>query len=1358
MKITIRALYIYIILAAAICFAAALTFAAGAEESVVYVSSAGSDSGKGDSASSPLATMGAAMKAVKNGGVIVVCGNVNMGTDYTLPAADAAVTITSKYGGQNFSTAVLSFGGNLYLSSELVFENIRLTGSSTPIISCCANSVTFGEGITTSGILLLGGRNILTDTEASLASFDKDYTITVKSGSWSYIRGGNRRASGSSPVGTISGNVTVVIEGGTFNSTNASNTMSAGGMSSHTGNVTMIINGGTVSGDIYGAGRIGSNSTKTKQVYSGKTSIVINGGKLMGKTLAAVQETDSCSFTGEFSLTISEAAALSANVISAEGVEGAVSASFPAKYAPYAKHIPLSVYVSASGSDSNDGFTAQTAYATLKKASETVKTYGGSINISGELAVKDTSLAKSAAPVVITGGTLNLSGYLETNGYYIIEKTTLAGTGTLFAGGEELTMGEGIICSGNIALSCATSDGSEYAGAQLLIKSGKYKAVSGGSVNGLGSGKNKGSSVIFTGGETDLLCASGDNDLEGQASVTVSGGTVNGLYGIKGLTSARSASGRVGITVSGGVIRGGTVKGLDGVGSVPASFSFNVTGGDFSAISSISGAGFALSEAAVSAGFNKSLLSGFGSASNLAVVYVKDGGAGKKDGSSADNALDSLSGAIKALGEGGGVAVVCGTVTLSSDLNESARGEGITIRITSVYGGVDYMRLSGAKIALGANWNLAGDAVVENTAIAGDGKTRAVYANGHKLIIGEGVNCSTAEGSVIFPSVYGGTSKSQIVNGTSLVISSGTWHTVSAGSSSPTSTLKGASLEINGGTFTGPVSITGAGNFNGNAGAVINGGEFLCGVFGMAADGTAADYKGNINIVINGGVFMGRVNAAKNDSTLTFNGEYRLTLNGGDFSGVYVISGAEKCSGRSDSFVSYGSGFNGGKSPDGSTSLTNPLCVGLDPWITYKDGYYYLVIGSGTTVNAYKAVDIAALAYAEANVIAKIGKSVGLESVWSPEMHYFTKEEMGDKAGWYLYIACTPYGSNDSSLRRIYCLKALTDNPLDGFGSPVTGAANTPVQIIVDTDNTNWNIGPSILKVNGTVYMTWTGRIGGAYEKEHWQCIYIAELSNPWTIKGNASMICRPTKSWERGGAGLGSDGKLYPEVVEGATAVYGDDGSVYIVYSASGYWTNNYCLALLTLKRDSNGAFLSPLDMNSWEKSANPILVQGNGAYGTGHASYTTSPDGTARYFVYHGYLDSGHSGSRYTFVETYTAGSDGVKLGSGVSAGVGSVITVLQNPMTVNDKLVNFTKNPETLPAETTAPGSSETSVNTTDKPDTLPADTTAPGSDTANVTTENNGTDTTADSGDNIVIIVLIVIVAAGWLLLILKKRKQ
>src|SRR4051812_13129088 len=71
-------------------------------------------------------------------------------------------------------------------------------------------------------------------------------------------------------------------------------------------------------------------------------------------------------------------------------------------------------------------------------------------------------------------------------------------------------------------------------------------------------------------------------------------------------------------------------------------------------------------------------------------------------------------------------------------------------------------------------------------------------------------------------------------------------------------------------------------------------------------------------------------------------------------------------------------------------TFTNPILpAGADPWITYKDGYYYYTNTLGDSIIIWKTKDIADLRNAPKKTIwiPPVGKAFSSE-VWAPEIHF----------------------------------------------------------------------------------------------------------------------------------------------------------------------------------------------------------------------------------------------------------------------------------------------------------------------------------------------------------------------------------
>jgi GH43 family beta-xylosidase len=72
-------------------------------------------------------------------------------------------------------------------------------------------------------------------------------------------------------------------------------------------------------------------------------------------------------------------------------------------------------------------------------------------------------------------------------------------------------------------------------------------------------------------------------------------------------------------------------------------------------------------------------------------------------------------------------------------------------------------------------------------------------------------------------------------------------------------------------------------------------------------------------------------------------------------------------------------------------------------------------------------------------------------------------------------------------------------------------------------------------------------------------------------------------------------------------------DGNVFVIYSASGSWSPDYCLGMLT---NRSGDFLNP---EAWIKSRGPVFQKTEHVWGLGHCSFVKSPCQTEDWIIYH-------------------------------------------------------------------------------------------------------------------------------------------
>jgi len=317
-------------------------------------------------------------------------------------------------------------------------------------------------------------------------------------------------------------------------------------------------------------------------------------------------------------------------------------------------------------------------------------------------------------------------------------------------------------------------------------------------------------------------------------------------------------------------------------------------------------------------------------------------------------------------------------------------------------------------------------------------------------------------------------------------------------------------------------------------------------------------------------------------------------------------------------------------------SFTNPLLPsGADPWSIYKNGYYYYTQTTGNRLVLWQTKNLADLETATQKTVYTPPKGTAYSrELWAPELHYINNK-------WYLYFAAD---SGRNSGHRIWVLENASNDPMQGEWT---------LKGKVTDGNDKWAIDASVFTHKGKWYMIWSGWEG---DENGQQNIYIARLKNPWTIEGKRVCISSPSLDWETHGDLHDANNPPHVNVNEGPEFLQ-HGKQVFIVYSASGCWTDYYALGLLSAKANSN-----LLDSASWHKSPQPVFKAApeNGVYAPGHNSFFKSPDGTEDWILYHANSAPGQGcgGKRSPRAQRFTWKKDGtpdfgipVKAGEAVS-----------------------------------------------------------------------------------------------------------
>ena len=226
-----------------------------------------------------------------------------------------------------------------------------------------------------------------------------------------------------------------------------------------------------------------------------------------------------------------------------------------------------------------------------------------------------------------------------------------------------------------------------------------------------------------------------------------------------------------------------------------------------------------------------------------------------------------------------------------------------------------------------------------------------------------------------------------------------------------------------------------------------------------------------------------------------------------------------------------------------AASFVNPIVAAAartgsaDPSVVFHRGYYFYcrVIGNGEIgiARARRLQDIGA-----APMVSVFKPPAGTpysRQVWAPELQRV-------RGRWYIYFSASD-GVNAN--HRMVALQAETDDPQGDYA--FKGRVADPAD--------GWAIDGTVLELGGRLYFVWSGWPDAAGPFP--QVLYIAAMSDPWTISGERHLIAAPEFDWERAGAPL----------LEAPQPLH-HRGTTHIVYSAGASWGDDYALGLLRYAR----------------------------------------------------------------------------------------------------------------------------------------------------------------------------------------------
>lgn len=301
-------------------------------------------------------------------------------------------------------------------------------------------------------------------------------------------------------------------------------------------------------------------------------------------------------------------------------------------------------------------------------------------------------------------------------------------------------------------------------------------------------------------------------------------------------------------------------------------------------------------------------------------------------------------------------------------------------------------------------------------------------------------------------------------------------------------------------------------------------------------------------------------------------------------------------------------------------TFQNPILdrAAPDPCIVYHDGYYYGTFTEVLGIALYRSTSLETVFSDEKVLVFGLCDEVQ-GNVWAPELFYNPATDR-----WYIYACGSTEGWEFTSMR-MFCLESKTNDPFGEY------------EFKGYTD-------PDLLAIDQTMfYDEASGTLYTAYSEftSDGQIIMLAVMENPWTISDQRLRVSYPRYAWEKKGERSDKDSR----VNEGPVFLM-HEGKLSLIYSASGCWSQYYCLGLV----EFTGEDFTPAEVmnrNNWDKHKEAVFSAANEVYGVGHCTFFTSPDGSETWMAYHGMAtsDAGEEG-RFPYAQKISFDENGVPI----------------------------------------------------------------------------------------------------------------
>ena len=786
-----------------LCLAVTVSMLAGAiytqaadAAAVLYVSDSGTDTADGQTPDTPLKTVAKAIELLdqtqSSERTVRIIGTATVSAH--LPAHTQSVRIVG-----NDAAATLKTTRDIRINGPLSLDSIRLNTGDKPLL-CDRNALHIGANVTLTSNeteLVSGYQGA---QSASLNSNAQKEQVTVDGGSFYKVYLGARATQTSVPYSVVNG-VDFTLNGGQVQQVvvGADGWNGFAGYNVYTGNVNITVNGGTASrvriidrSGISGSVRSQLNGHAVQLILNNGTSVATNelnaaavetlGGVFYQLECAAqvgsrLEVTDTA---GTYRV-IGDKAAVATDgshvYTSEDGLLTVPAGSYTVSWSSGEASKAETVYVSATGTDTADGKTPETAVATMNKAfalleaqqaeTKTVKVIGA-YTLSAHLPTHTESISIEGYD---QNAVLTPTRSIRINGPTVFDRIRFnAGGYTLCCDRNELTMGEQVTMTSTdftqglyvdsgyfnaYNASCNQNPQKEritiHNGLYYMVRLGaEYAVTPSVEVNGVDFTLNGGSLFKL------YIGAYGDNGRKGycnytdNVNITLNGGSIKDRLAVSDIEGKSKLNGHAvqlilnnGMTVAKNELSATTVGALGGVYyelRCAKAADSALTATDTAGVYRVSGDRIAVATDGTTTYTSEDGILTVGKPGVYEVSFVSTGLCSYVSETGDDNAAGTQDAPFRTLAAAllktldGGKIVILDKAVYAADTISSYVGsrtiEGETAASVLTYGGGD-MRLKG---------NL----ILRNLVLHQDAANASIVTNGYDMEIGDGVTYSYA--------------------------------------------------------------------------------------------------------------------------------------------------------------------------------------------------------------------------------------------------------------------------------------------------------------------------------------------------------------------------------------------------------------------------------------------------------------------------------------------------------------------------------------------------------------------------------------------------------------------------------------